>query len=209
MAVVRPVAISEFGRTPETFPVVFAFMWLTSFGLMNIVVGVIVENTLNAAKQNDEVIRQRLEAKTARHLEVMKDIFEAADEDESGTMDRDEFKNLMEKDETKTQFQLLDLPWGDAEILFDLLDEARTGEIGIATFIEGVMKLKGAANAKDLMGLVMSTKSITNRVNRIEDNRAFLFDPTGRGIGGRKATQVRHECTLNQSLILTRLGCED
>ena len=107
MAVVRPVAISEFGRTPETFPVVFAFMWLTSFGLMNIVVGVIVENTLNAAKQNEDLIRKREEAKTSRHLEVMKEIFEAADEDQSGTMDRDEFLELMEKEETKVPARAL------------------------------------------------------------------------------------------------------
>ena len=33
-----------------------AFLFLTSFGLMNIVVGVIVENTLMAAEQNEEKV---------------------------------------------------------------------------------------------------------------------------------------------------------
>ena len=46
---------------------------------------------------------------------------------------------------------------GDPDVLFDLLDEERTNELGIATFIEGVMKLRGAANAKDLMQVVVQT----------------------------------------------------
>ena len=107
MAVVRPVSVSESGRSPGFFYVIFVFLWLTSFGLMNIVIGVIVENTLNAAKQNEDLIRKREEAKTSRHLEVMKEIFEAADEDQSGTMDRDEFLELMEKEETKVPARAL------------------------------------------------------------------------------------------------------
>ena len=31
------------------------FLFLTTFGILNIIVGVIVENTLNAAKQNQEL----------------------------------------------------------------------------------------------------------------------------------------------------------
>ena len=33
----------------------------TSFGIMNLVVGVIVENTLAAARDNDEKVQQRFE----------------------------------------------------------------------------------------------------------------------------------------------------
>ena len=116
MLVVRPMT-----RTPRVFYVVFLFQWLTTYGLMNIVIGVIVENTLNAAKANDDLQQRRVAAKTQQHLQVMRDIFEAADEDGGGTVDRDEFRNLMAKEETKQQFALLELPFGDAEVPFSPL----------------------------------------------------------------------------------------
>merc|ERR1711990_1068000 len=93
-------------------------------------------------------------------------------------VDRDEFRNLMAKEETKQQFALLELPFGDAEVLFDLLDEENAGEIGIATFVEGAMKLKGQAKAKDLMEVVVKLAALVNRVHRMEGEVDGLVEAT-------------------------------
>ena len=58
----------------------------TTFGLLNLVVGVIVENTLSAARNNEEKIRQQQERERARVLGHLRDIFEMADEDGSGIL---------------------------------------------------------------------------------------------------------------------------
>ena len=50
-ALSRCPAVCEFGKMPD----LRLFLFLTTFGILNIIVGVIVENTLNAAKQNQEL----------------------------------------------------------------------------------------------------------------------------------------------------------
>merc|ERR1719253_2597459 len=135
---------------------------------MNIVVGVIVENTLEAAKQNEDKIRKRASAESARTLSALRNIFEEADEDGSGTVDIDEFRNIVKREDVSAKFRMLELPTEEAEELFHILDEEGTGKLDIETFINGAFKLKGAAKAKDLMGVVVATRSISRRVDRIE-----------------------------------------
>jgi len=171
MAVVRPV-MKTF---PIAVPFFIAFLFLTSFGLMNIVVGVIVENTLQAAAQNEEKINKRRANEAQKNLEALREIFEEADEDGSGTVDKEEFRNIIKKPEVEAQFRQLELPTSEAEELFDILDEDKTGELDIKTFVEGAFKLKGAAKAKDLMGVVVSTRSVARRVDKIEERLADVY----------------------------------
>merc|ERR1719253_671448 len=135
---------------------------------MNIVVGVIVENTLEAAKQNEDKIKKRRENESQRTLFALRGIFEEADADGSGTLDIDEFRDIVKQEDVAAKFRMLELPTEEAEELFHILDEKGTGELDIETFISGTFKLKGAAKAKDLMGVVVATRSISRRVDRIE-----------------------------------------
>merc|ERR1719379_2318008 len=135
---------------------------------MNIVIGVIVENTIHSAKQNEELMLRRANKETQRHLETLRRIFEDADEDGSGTMELDEFIAVLQKPETISSFVVLDLPYDDPEGLFMILDEQNTGSLPIDSFVHSVMLLRGAASARDLMGLVVGIRSLVNRTNHID-----------------------------------------
>ena len=59
-------------KNPAVGVVVILFIMLCSFGLMNIVIGVIVENTFHLAKSSDEEERKmtkKMEAKIMKHME--------------------------------------------------------------------------------------------------------------------------------------------
>ena len=99
---------------------------------------------------------------------MMRDIFEKADTDGGGTVDREEFQAIVQQPETKAQFEALEIPAGDAEDLFDILDEEKEGELPIDKFVNGFMLLKGAAKSKDLMGVVVGTASLSRRLYTIE-----------------------------------------
>merc|ERR1712224_918092 len=62
------------------------FLMFTTFGIMNLVVGVIVENTLSASRNNEEKIKKMQEKERTRVLQHLRDIFLIADEDGSGTL---------------------------------------------------------------------------------------------------------------------------
>jgi len=73
---------------PEMMMFFLTFLLFTHYGLLNLVVGVIVENTLSAARNNEEKIKQEQDKEQKRTLEHLKDIFKLADEDKSGDLDR-------------------------------------------------------------------------------------------------------------------------
>merc|ERR1711871_450468 len=86
-AIARPVIEVK----PELLLVFVMFLFLSTFGLLNIIVGVIVENTLNSAKQNIELQNLRMELQLRKELQALRSLFEEADEDGSGEVDRSEF----------------------------------------------------------------------------------------------------------------------
>merc|ERR1719240_548985 len=79
----------------------FIFMMLTTYGLLNLVVGVIVENTLTAAKNNEVKIKEAAEKQRKRNLDYLKEIFLAADKDKSGDISQEEFFECLQNPNVK------------------------------------------------------------------------------------------------------------
>merc|ERR1719171_1910515 len=170
MSVVRPIV--------EVNPILvfffISFLFLTSFGLMNIVIGVIVENTLQAAAQNEDKLRTLMEKELYENLKMLREIFLEADVDHDGKMTKIEFNNCMDQPDVQAKLNLLELPCEEATELFNILDEECQGEIDIEAFINGTLKLKGSAKSKDMMGVIVSQRSILQRVERIEKSLGRL-----------------------------------
>merc|ERR1719331_2845245 len=75
MAISRPLV----SRYPGIGAFVFVpYLFLSAFGLMNIVIGVICDNTIQAAHQNEEKMAKRADAKRQRELTVLRELFEEA-----------------------------------------------------------------------------------------------------------------------------------
>ena len=62
---------------------------------------VIVENTLQAAAQNEEKIQARKNKETELVLNSLKAIFEEADEDRSGSVDKEEFCEILDRQDVR------------------------------------------------------------------------------------------------------------
>lgn len=86
-----------------------------SYGLLNLVVGVIVESTLSVAKfNNNQTLKKKQEdRKTA--LQHIRAAFEQMDEDGSGSLSVDELKRAMENPEVATRLKMIDFPLDDPE----------------------------------------------------------------------------------------------
>jgi voltage-gated sodium channel len=166
MSVVRPIM----DVYPSMVFFFLTFLFLTSFGLMNIVIGVIVENTLQAAAQNEDKLREIMEKELHDNLTMLREIFLEADVDQDGMMSRDEFRLCMDRSDVQEKLSVMELPGEEAADLFNILDEENKGEIDIEAFIGGALKLKGSAKSKDMMGVVVSQRSMLRRVERIESS---------------------------------------
>lgn len=144
------------------------FVIITSYGIMNVVVGIIVERTLASAKLNEERNQRNQEKERARVLHDLREIFEFADKDKSGTLTIDEFRSALRQPEVERKLKLIDLPVSDAEELFNVLDGDGSGELSVEEFIGGCIRLKGPAKSKDLLAVQVFIQSLANKMNTIE-----------------------------------------
>lgn len=141
-----------------------AFIFFTTFGILNIVVGVVVENTLQMAKVSDAKIKKKREKDRMRVLNHLRDFFEQSDEDGSGTLTSEEVQIAMENPENRKRLALMDLPIEEPSELFTLLDVDNSGEISIDEFISGCMRIKGTAKSKDILALQIMIDTLGSRM---------------------------------------------
>merc|ERR1712187_979883 len=100
-----------------------------------------------------EILESREESRKET-LSRMIDAFNSMDNDQSGTISKDEFKRAISED-VKVQECLVELGLDNELSLFDTLDAERTEDITFDNFFDGTMLItKGqeTAKAKDIVG---------------------------------------------------------
>jgi voltage-gated sodium channel len=140
-----------------------SFVTFSTFGLLNLVIGVIVENTLASAKVNETKMKKKREKDRMRVLNHLREFFEQSDEDGSGTLTVEEVQQAMKDPEAMNKLKLIDLPLEDPNEIFALLDVDQSGELSIDEFISGCMRIKGNARSKDLLAVQIAVDTLGSK----------------------------------------------
>lgn len=135
---------------PAMLFVIVPFLCVTTLGLLNIIVGVVVESTLTTAQSNADREAKETMKMHAKIMDSLKMVFEEADTDGGGTLSRQELKASFKKQHVRDRLKVLGIPHADLYQLFDVLDLDGTGEIPLGYFIRGCSQLKGLALASNL-----------------------------------------------------------
>jgi voltage-gated sodium channel len=162
------IARHVMSNQPAMFLFFILFIIFTSFGVMNVVVGIIVERTLATAKQNQQRFQRTQERERTRVLNHLKEIFEYADKDGNGSLTVDEFRTAIRQPEVERKLKLIELPVADAEELFTILDHDGSGELSVDEFIGGCIRLKGNAKSKDLLAVQVNIQAMAQRLETLE-----------------------------------------
>jgi voltage-gated sodium channel len=176
------IARHVMSQQPEMVLFFIPFLMFTSFGIMNLVIGVIVENTLSASRNNEEKIKKTQEKERTRVLQHLRDIFLIADEDGSGTLTLEEFEQALKKPDVENRLKLIELETKNAMELFYILDHDGSKELSVDEFIGGCVRLKGTAKSKDLLAVQISVETLSKRLDSLEDkleaseNKAMILD---------------------------------
>jgi len=154
------------------------FMLVSTYGLLNLVVSVIVEQTLTAARSNESRVKAREERSQRAELEGLKEIFTLADEDGSGELDVKEFLAALEDEEILWRMRQLDLPIDDAARLFTVIDGEGTRSLTMEEFIDGCTKLKGPARSRDLLAITAQADTLAKKMDdlgeELQDSERML-----------------------------------
>lgn len=143
------------------------FMLITTYGLCNCVVSVIVEQTLSAAKSNENRVKTREDRQRRAELEGLREIFMLADVNGDGDLDLKEFMNAVSNPEILWRLRQLDLPIDDATRLFQVIDGPGNRTLTMTEFIEGCTKLKGPARSRDLLAISAQCDTLQTKMSML------------------------------------------
>jgi hypothetical protein len=164
MSVARPVMT----RQPAMTGFFVVFLFLTAYGIMNILIGVVCENTLAAAAQNEKKRSRLKNREVQRNFITLREVFLSGDSDGDGFITLEELEICLQRPDVEEKLSSLDLPRSQAHELFSILDVDLSGQIDVEEFINGILKIKGDCRPKDLMGLIMNQKHMMRRLEGVE-----------------------------------------
>eukprot|EP00746_Dinoflagellata_sp_MGD_P086712 gnl/MRDRNA2_/MRDRNA2_34347_c0_seq1.p1 gnl/MRDRNA2_/MRDRNA2_34347_c0~~gnl/MRDRNA2_/MRDRNA2_34347_c0_seq1.p1 ORF type:complete len:781 (-),score=174.89 gnl/MRDRNA2_/MRDRNA2_34347_c0_seq1:326-2668(-) len=169
---IRPVI----ERQPWMMGFFLAFIFISTFGLLNVIIGVIVEHTLAVSneKKNAEMVRV-FQEKMDKMEYVRENCF--IDQDEDGNVSVEEIKEAFEKPDVVETLEEVDMPLGlQPQEFFDLLDANGNGEV---THDEMLMQLTRATVHTEhqlLLDLKIGLHSTQRQIRSITTGLAELKD---------------------------------
>ncbi|CAK0899417.1 unnamed protein product [Prorocentrum cordatum] len=164
-SIVRPLI----QQRPLLIVLVVPFLCLTVLGLLNGIIGIVVENVLNSARANDESEGNEKRTIDAKIMESLRTIFVEADTDGSNSLEYEELVEAVRNPKVRRRMQVLELPIKDLDLLFAMLDEERTGSINIDVFFRGCARMRGPAMAADLHQMSIDLdRNISTAENNIQ-----------------------------------------
>eukprot|EP00747_Dinoflagellata_sp_TGD_P163251 gnl/TRDRNA2_/TRDRNA2_181720_c0_seq1.p1 gnl/TRDRNA2_/TRDRNA2_181720_c0~~gnl/TRDRNA2_/TRDRNA2_181720_c0_seq1.p1 ORF type:complete len:566 (-),score=100.31 gnl/TRDRNA2_/TRDRNA2_181720_c0_seq1:108-1805(-) len=137
-------------RYPGYIIIFLTFYCIAGIGLLNIIVAVIVESTLAVAEQNSEREGKERAKQHKMVMDSLQSLFEEADTDGDGHLDREELLSAWKKKHVRDRMKMLGIKLEDLELLFGLLDEAKTDRVPTEKFFRGCYRLLGPASLCDL-----------------------------------------------------------
>jgi len=145
----------------------YSFMAISAYVIMNLVTAVIVDHALQMAQANEAEVAKELRRKQKRDLKDLKRMFCRLDTDGSAAVDAQEFAQAFENDKMRAKLESLGFEEDELKELFMVLDDdGGEGSLDIKEFCVGISKMKGEAQAKDLLVANKTTEKVLKLMRR-------------------------------------------
>merc|ERR1740121_3563730 len=136
---------------------------------MNVIIAVLVENILDAARSDRQIlVNGEVKAKGA-FLRNMRMIFDTVDLDGSGEISQAEMKEKMQDGEVAHYFAALGVDAKQVSQLFRLLDMDNSGTITREEFLRGCLFLRGNAKSIDMAVMQQDLKELNESMLDLKD----------------------------------------
>jgi voltage-gated sodium channel len=145
-----------------------AFLLLTAFGLINVIIGIIVENTLAAAQVTDRRVEEReaqLRRAAVEHLSV---ILDKSDISRLGEISLEELKAANNSNIVKEKFEKIGMSFEEIEEIFKLLDYERRGRVELKRLAASCLELVGGAKRRDIAQVEVTIGSLAQHLDSLD-----------------------------------------
>ncbi|CAE7701884.1 Scn5a [Symbiodinium sp. CCMP2456] len=168
---------------------VLAFQASMGFSVVKVIMGVFLQNTFAVAANDDVIMMNAKDRALQTHKQKMAVLFEAADDNGDGRLDRQEFQDILEDPIVARWLSAMgfDTSVMASDDIFDLLCANDAGDLSAEEMIHGVEKLSGPASSLNMARLLYEGESLRHRVELMADgvNRQLV------GLGLKEVTPSR------------------
>ena len=175
----RSMRQDQHDLTGEIYFAIFAFyVAFCTVGLLNVVTGIFVDSAVTT-RTEDEVVDAFKDEMENRQQEVRRIFTEAVGGDEHDmhsphshskhkpSLTYEQLKEQLDNPWVKAYFSGLEIDPNEAAIIFTLMDTDHNGRVTIDEFIDGTMKLKGAAKSVDMLLLMFDHVRFISKFNTL------------------------------------------
>jgi len=144
---------------------VLVYKLAVGFSVVNVITGVFLHETFNVASSDDDLmVVQRARAQKKLKAQ-MKSFLDQADVSRDGSIQREEFVDILKGEKMQTWLAAMEIEAGDSDTLFNFIDNGDE-RISAEELTHGVARLRGAARSIDLTAL---TYRMTNMEELLEE----------------------------------------
>jgi len=144
------------------------FIVLMAFGLINIVVGIIVENTLAAAQVADAENEENEQESKTKAIAELQTLLTLSDTDRSGELSKRELEAATQSKTVLKLFRSLDIEIDEAVELFRLIDSEQRGKVSLNRFILACKELVGGARRRDIVSVEITVGTLAQRLDSLD-----------------------------------------
>lgn len=158
---------------PEFILFFIVYLTVTSFGLINVLIGVIVENTNKAAlNMQQQDLKKKVQHKVGL-VSQLAELVRHLDADSDGTLTPYEFSRALQSDGLFEFLNELDMPKGlTIEDLYNLLDRNATGMLTQKEFIDGMYRIVHDDVSQQMIMLQVSLAHVKVVIKEAHDQMA-------------------------------------
>lgn len=147
------VARLAMAKEPWTWIVFVAFLLITTFSIMNMIVSVIVDSTLEAALDQKLQAMRDQEYQTTMAAVKVDEVFRRADGNGDGQITKEELMEALLKPDVRLYLREVGIDITNAEFIFDVVDYDGSGKLEYKEFAMALVKARGEAKAQDVLAL--------------------------------------------------------
>eukprot|EP00419_Tripos_fusus_P031976 CAMPEP_0172765510 /NCGR_PEP_ID=MMETSP1074-20121228/179421_1 /TAXON_ID=2916 /ORGANISM="Ceratium fusus, Strain PA161109" /LENGTH=301 /DNA_ID=CAMNT_0013600469 /DNA_START=185 /DNA_END=1090 /DNA_ORIENTATION=- len=170
--VARPLVEEQ----PAVVIFIMSFIMIFTFGMLNMVVALVVEKTLEQTRQMGACKERELQLQMATELMKIINVFRDSDEDGSGTLSLEELEKALETNESvSNDLAEIGIPAEDAKELYKILDWDNSGEVTVKEFVEGISKVQAdVPSTWDALATHSNVRRLMHDIGKLGDTVAGI-----------------------------------
>jgi len=170
--VARPLVETQ----PLTIIFIGSFIVIFTFGMLNMIVALVVEKTMEQTRHLSELRELQTNQKMRLELSQVIGLFHSADDNSDGGLSFSELSHALEKNVVvRRHLRNMGVPVENAKELFNVLDWDSSGVIQVKEFVSGIAKTQAELPSGWDATLVYSfTRAMVQRMSKLQAHAKIM-----------------------------------